>query len=352
MNPHLHDDDRQPSATYTIDDLPFLTLAAAAHPRMERMLILLSSQEIAEKEKTAARRLPHELISSRDVPPSLWARETAEMTLARCCHAPTLHVLAGSPFHAVRVAVARNVFTPGAVLAELARSDDGLISNTSAANPGLPLEDLEAAFLLGTVTARHGALLHPGVPQHIVDVAAEDPTWMVRCAAAAHARATPAALARLAVDQDAVVRAAAAGNPALPPHLTPMLAADSDRHVRARLAGNLACPAAAIDRLAHDPDPWVARAVAQAPALTEAAAVLLAADPTPEVRAKLAGNPACPARLLAALAHQRQPVGVRSAVAANPATPPPTVQRLAADRSRTVREAALQNAHSVVAGGE
>jgi hypothetical protein len=153
------------------------------------------------------------------------------MALARGCHAATLQVLAGSAFHAVRVAVAKNVFAPGAVLAELARSDDGLIANTAAANPALPVDDLEAAFLLGNVTARHGALLHPGVPQHVVDAAADDREWMVRGAAAAHARVTPAALARLAADPDATVRAAAAGNPALAgpapgPQLAHTLAAD------------------------------------------------------------------------------------------------------------------------------
>ncbi|GAA3172219.1 hypothetical protein [Nonomuraea salmonea] len=333
-------DDQEPSHSYTIDDLDALTLLMAAHPRMAILETLSCPTRNAAREAAAASRDPRDLVDGMDVPPAEWPRELAERLLAKGAHQPTLRVLATSQYHRVRLAVAENQWAPEEALIALSRHPDLMLSEAAAANPALPVQEIDVIQTGGVLGARMGVLRHPAARRRNADWAATDPDEPVRCRAACSPLTSRAWLERLAADPCDGVRGAAATNPHTPPGSLRLLAGEPRWYTRGCVAANPSSPLDALARLAEDPEWSVRRTLAAHTSIPELVD-RLAGDDNEIVRAKAAGNPACPAATLARLAASRSPARVREAVAANPATPEDVRRRLAEhDRSPYVRQAA------------
>ena len=208
-------------------------------------------------------------------------------------------------------AVARNVRSPGALLAYLGRQPDIC---------------LRAAVAVAA-------------PAAVVEALAKEPDPSVRAAAARSPRISSATLGRFALDPCPQAEAAAASNPAAPPSALAAFAAFVDFFpVGWFAAANPACPPGALAALCVASDS-ARRAVAAAnPACPPEAVAVCCEDPDASVRAAAAANPACPPEGVAVCCEDPD-ASVRAAVVPNPRLSASALRRLDRDVSPQVRSA-------------
>jgi hypothetical protein len=338
--------DQQPSASYTIDDLPFLTLMQTT-TRAHEIVKALGADDKEDgywgDAAILARRKPGELIHTP------WTDAEgpiigAEIRLARGDDPRTLEYLAfNSRFAETLMYVASNVHTTVKGLMHLTSYPPMIVCQTAAKNPSLPVWAMDVVYDGGVFGARSGLMLHPEAPQHLIDRAATEPDTDLRACAGACRRANASILAHLASDPEESVRAAVARNPGTPVHLLDGLAVDLAEEVVIALVLNESVPGEVFDAVA---DRWVRKGgkvpyyAATAPRVTAHAAWALLKAGFADA---LARNSQTPADVLREI-YRRGCAGLREDVVRNESCPHPLRRQAATeDRSSYVRRAAACN---------
>ena len=198
--------------------------------------------------------------------------------------------------------------------------------------------------------ARQAAASNLVCPSAVMEALSDDPVSDVRKRLAAQPALRGDVLERFAVDVDEEVRCAAARHPALPLTVWAAWAADPDETRRGAAAANPSAPVEVLQQMAGDSDALVRQAVAINPACPLETLSNLRRDPHELVATsaltnrdlRTARDCTTPAERLAELTlHSNE--DVLCAVASNPSCPDDALERLAGNKSSSVRREAARN---------
>ena len=288
---------------------------------------------------------PAELRETRELLDDLLARSPL-LREAEACDRYTpgaiLASLAKDAWLAVRVAVADNPSTPEATLIALSRAEDRTMRRAAPAEMLDANDPSVAPALAAEPLIRRCVAANPSTPSRVLEAWARGEDSELRAAVATNPSLSKELLASLADDDDPEVRRAVASNMATPQEVLSRLYSDGDPVVRARIAERADAPLELVEKALDDECPWVRRSAARNPALRPDRLSSLSLREDVASRAGVAANPSADGELLARLAADRHWF-VRSSVAANIACPRPVMHELAADPEWKVREALAHN---------
>ena len=200
--------------------------------------------------------------------------------------------------------------------------------------PPLPLRALPSL--------KERALLHPNIPNKILEKYAQNPNKRIRAAVASNPNISTPLLISLANDPHYMVRESVAMHPSTPLDVLKNFMNDTEVEVRASLAANPNLPEIYLQKLSTDDDPIVRTDLAHNPSIPLKLLQILSKDTYPKVRQSVATNGNTSQDLLETLS-QDDIALVREAVAINANTPSKIISRLAIDLVDRVRLAALGN---------
>ncbi|WP_150129277.1 hypothetical protein [Microcella alkaliphila] len=237
-----------------------------------------------------------------------------------------LHALAQSPFGQVRESVAKNSSTSAATLANLARDKSSQVREAVASHPATPMGVLTTLASDGVATVRGAVASNPATPTEALILLEREPDEEVALAVALHPNIPTSSLGAL-VEVPTKARLSTPGTRA-----------------RSRLGPEGAWPIIytpeqrkLIDQLDRSDNRWhqgVRQAVASHPPVS--AEVLLRLSQQPDTVVFVARNPRTPSVVLSQLARHNDPL-VRGALAAHSQTPETDLASLALDDSEGVR---------------
>ena len=216
----------------------------------------------------------------------------------------------------VRRSVAKNRFTPSAILEDLSKDKVFWVRDDVAENPSTSIVGLA--------------------------ILASDSIAMVRKSVASNTAASGDILATLANDEDGDVRCSVAGNLSTPVIALESLAKDIRWEVRRKVALNPYTPLACLRALAKDKDSGVRSCVAENTQTPSDILVKLATDKASEVVIAVAGNLNSDLSVLLQLCDSKA-VEVREELAIHSHRSPKIYQKLCKDPSEDVRSALLLN---------
>lgn len=170
------------------------------------------------------------------------------------------------------------------------------VASVAAANPSLPLEEMERLVASESLTDRLDVAKNPALPLRLVGRLLDDENVSVRTQAARHPRLTPDMLELLLGSRNWFVRKSAVANLNATPEMLAALADDED--VQGAVAGNPNTPVEVLLRLAEIDEPEVREGLSDNPKTPAEVLLRLATDEDDEVRLNVACNPNVPLEAL------------------------------------------------------